>query len=317
MALPKPAFAIPREICSGTSELPSKPGATIHHTFAQGSSNPNCLVVFLNGLMADKASWLAVMAGLIRSPKAINYGIPSMLAYDRFGQGVTEDRDPLERGKEYGHGHDVADAVVDLHELISRISFEQLSVTASQLRILFVANSIGCAIARLYAQQRPGVVVGLLLLDSIMANSNFDWWPNPDLDGFNPEVDLPADVSVEVLREQRAKFAASFHPDIVNREGLSRRNLAQLLPHSDGPRLVGPDGRGPWVTVMGHDFEKFADESLKVCDFTFKSCTKSCYESNDLWLDHGNPDILVHAIYESHLARIQCRSCKNHGFRAQ
>lgn len=273
MALLKPAFAIPKEIGSGTSKLRSKPGATIHYTFARGSPTPHCLVVFLNGLMADKTSWLAVMASLIRSPKAVTYGIPPMLAYDRFGQGLTEDRDPLERGREKGHGHDVADAAVDLHELISQISSEQLSSMSTQLRIVLVANSIGCAIARLYAQQRPGIVVGLLLLDSIMANSNFDWWPNPDLDGFNPEVDLPADVSVEVLREQRARFASSFHPDVVNREGLSRRNLAQLLPHSDSPRLVGPDGRSPWVTVVGHDFEKFADESLKVCDFTFESCT--------------------------------------------
>lgn len=311
MAFPKPAFAIPREIISGTSKLPSKPGATIHYTFAQGSST--CLVVFLNGLMADKASWLAVMASLIRSPRAVNYGIPSILAYDRFGQGVTEDRDPLERGREKGHGHDVADAAVDLHELISRISSDQLSSRSSPLQIVFVANSIGCAIARLYAQQRPGIVVGLLLLDSIMANSNFDWWPNPDLDGFNPEVDLPADVSVEVLREQRARFASSFHPDVANREGLSRRNLAQLLPHSDSPRLVGPDGRGPWVTVVGHDFEKFADESLKVCDFTFEPYNKSRHESNGLWLDHGNPDFPVDAVYKSHLAQIQCRSYKNHG----
>lgn len=267
MAFPKPAVAIPREIGSGTSKLLSKPGATIHYTLARGSSNSNCLVVFLNGLLADKASWLAVMAGLIRSPRAINYCMPSLLAYDRFGQGVTEDRDPLENGRERGHGHDVDDAVVDLHELISRISSKQLSGMSSQLRILFVANSIGCAIARLYAQQHPGVVVGLLLLDSIIANSNFDWWPNPDSDGFNPKVDLPADVSIEVLREQRDRFATRFHPGVANREGLSRRNLAQLLPYSDGPRLVGPDGRGPWVTVMGHDFEKFADESLKVCEF--------------------------------------------------
>lgn len=304
MAFPKPAFAIPREIGYGTSKLPSKPGATIHYTFAQGSPIAHCLIVFLNGLMADKASWLAVMASLIRSPRAVSHGIPPMLAYDRFGQGVSEDRDPLDRGRENGHGHDVADAAVDLHELISQFSSEQLSSMSSQLRIVFVANSIGCAIARLYAQQRPGIVVGLLLLDSIMANSNFDWWPNPDLDGFNPEVDLPADVSIEVLREQRARFAASFSPDVVNREGLSRRNLAQLLPHSDSPKLVGPDSRDPWVTVVGHDFKKFADESLKVCDFTFESGTKSCHESNVLWLDHGNPDFPVDAVYKSHLAQI-------------
>lgn len=304
MAFPKPAFAIPREISYGTCKLPSKPGVTIHYTFARGSPTPHCLIVFLNGLMADKASWLAVMASLIRSPRAISHGIPPMLAYDRFGQGVTEDRDPLERGREKGHGHDVADAAVDLHELISQISSEQLSSMSSQPGIVFVANSIGCAIARLYAQQRPGIVVGLLLLDSIMANSNFDLWPNPDLDGFSPEVDLDADVSVEALREQRARFASSFSPDVANREGLCRRNLAQLLPHSDSPRLVGPDGRGPWLTVVGHDFEKFADESLKVRDLTFESGTKSCHESNGLWLDHGNPGFPVDAVYKSHLAQI-------------
>ncbi len=193
-----------------------------------------------------------------------------MLAYDRYGQGLSGDRDPLERGRERGHGHDVADAAVDLHDLISQISSERLGTMSSSLQIVFVANSIGCAIARFCAQNYPGLVAALFLLDSIMANSNFDFWPDPDADDFTDDK-LPKNVTVEILRDQRARFAAKFKPNVVNREGLSRRNLAELLPQSDGPRLIGPDGKGPWVTVAGHDFEKFAQESLEVGDYSSDS----------------------------------------------
>ena len=127
------------------------------------------------------------------------------------------------------------------------------------MRVVLVANSIGCAIARLYAARHP--VAAILFLDSIIANSDFDFWPDPDAPGFDPR-DLPADVTVEVLREQRAKFAAVFRPAAVNREGLSRRNLAQLLPSSDAP-MLGSQGERPWVTVVGHDFDAFAAESLR------------------------------------------------------
>lgn len=65
-----------------------------------------------------------------------------------------------------------------------------------------------------------------------------------------------------MLREQRAKFAAIFRPDVINREGLSRRNLAKLLPHSDAP-MLGNQRVTPWVTVVGHDFDTFAAESLR------------------------------------------------------
>lgn len=264
MALPQPAVAIPREITAGTIKLTTKPSASIHYTFVQGNSShqPCQLVVFLNGLIADKASWLAVMAGIIRTRKATT-GFPSMLAYDRYGQGLSEDRDPQDRGREKGHGHDVADAVTDLHQLITQIAQERLQTSSDQLRIALVGNSIGCAIARLYAQRYPGKVAALLLLDSIMANSNFDFWPDPDAEGFDVNH-LPEDVTIEILREQRARFAAIFSPNVVNPEGLSRRDLAELLPHSDSPKIVGPDGKGPWVTVVGHDFEHFATESLKV-----------------------------------------------------
>ena len=264
MALPQPAMAIPREISAGTVKLTTKPSASIHYTFVQGNSNHETyrLVVFLNGLIADKASWLAVMTGIIRTRRTTK-GFPSMLAYDRYGQGLSQDRDPQDRGRETGHGHDVADAVTDLHQLITQIAQEQLHRSLEQLQIVLVANSIGCAIARLYAQRYPGKVAALLLLDSIMANSNFDFWPDPDSEGFDVNQ-LPEDVTIEILRKQRARFAAMFSPNVANQEGLSRRDLAQLLPHSDRPRIIGPDAKGPWVTVVGHDPDHFAMESLKV-----------------------------------------------------
>lgn len=268
MALPQPAIAIPREISIGTLQLTTKPGASIHYTFAQANNTHHSrhLVIFLNGLIADKSSWLAVMAGVLRGRKTTT-GFPSMLAYDRYGQGLTEDRDPQDRDREKGHGHDVADVVEDLHQIISHVVHERLHKRPEELHIVFVANSIGCAIARLYAQTYPGRVAALLLLDSIMANSDFNFWPDPDAKDFG-EDKLPDDVTVEILREQRARFGAMFNPHIVNPEGLSRRNLPELLPASDGPKLVGPDDdKGPWVTVAGHDFEHFAQESRRVSGF--------------------------------------------------
>ena len=182
-----------------------------------------------------------------------------MLAYDRYGQGATEDKDPQDIGKEKGHGHDCADAAEDLRRLLEEVAMEELGMRVERLRVVVVANSIGVAIARLYAQGYP--IFGLLILDSIMANSKFDFWPDPDEEGFD-QRSLPEDVTVEVLREQRKKFLAIFHPDNINKEGLSRRDLARLLPHSDSP-MLGKEGDRPLVTVMGHGFEAFAEESQR------------------------------------------------------
>lgn len=55
-----------------------------------------------------------------------------------------------------------------------------------------------------------------------------------------------------------------FHPSVRNPENLDRRNVAELLPHADRPHLVGfgspPPGHGPWITVVGHDPVRFADD---------------------------------------------------------
>ena len=198
------------------------------------------------------------MAGIIRQRKGTAAGFPTMLAYDRYGQGLTSDRDPHDEGREVGHGHDCASAAKDLRYLIQQVAKEQMGLGVEQLRLVLVANSIGCAIGRLYAQSYP--VAGFLFLDSIMADSNFDFWPDPDAPSFKEE-DIDS-IPVDVLREQRAKFAAIFQPSTINREGLSRRNLAILLPYTDQP-ILGTAGYRPWVTVVGHDFDAFAEESLR------------------------------------------------------
>ncbi|KAL6718638.1 hypothetical protein ACLMJK_002872 [Lecanora helva] len=257
MAVPQPAMIVPREITHSTLHLPHKPSASIHYTFTKNSSSDRILVVFLNGLMSDKTSWIPVIAGIIRQRQGTGAGFPSMLAYDRYGQGMTSDRDPQDEGKEPGHGHDCASAAEDLHHLVQQVAKEQMNLDCAELRMILVANSIGCAIARLYAHAHP--VTALLFLDSIMANSNFDLWPDPDLP-LRPE-DI-GDVTVDELKEQRAKFAAIFHPFVINKEGLSRQNLAELLPFSDRP-AIGGKGNRPWLTVVGHDFDAFAQESLR------------------------------------------------------
>jgi hypothetical protein len=53
-----------------------------------------------------------------------------------------------------------------------------------------------------------------------------------------------------------------FSPFNPNKEGLDRRNLAQLLPSASEPKLVGPGGKAPYITVVGHDGETFAQEGL-------------------------------------------------------
>ena len=258
-AKPQPAVATPKEIISHHVALTHKPMASIHYSFARGGGKDSILVVFLNGLMTEKVTWLPVMSGIIRRRIGTAAGFPSMLAYDRYGQGMSDDRDPADHGKAEGHGHDCKDAADDLHCLIDQVAQQQMGTKVEQLRLVLVGNSIGCAIARLYAQSHP--VAAVLFLDSIMANSNFDFWPDPDAPGFD-ERELPRDVSVEVLREQRVKLKAIFHPSTINKEGLSRRDLATLLPYSDRP-MLGEEGRRPLVTVLGHDYEAFAAENLR------------------------------------------------------
>ncbi|KAL9047707.1 MAG: hypothetical protein Q9206_006534 [Seirophora lacunosa] len=295
MAAPQPAMMLPRELKHESLVLSTKPTASIHYTFARGSAPQNGrsrLVIFLNGLITDKSTWLPVMAGVVRGNRDTD--CPSLLAYDRFSQGLTDDQDPQDQGREPGRGHDVLDVVRDLHQLITQISEIKMETTLERVSLIFVANSIGCVIARLYADIYPESAAGLLLLDSMMANSDFDWWPNPDSSDFDSR-ELPADVDIELLREQRAKFAAVFAPDVLNKEGLDRRNVAELLPHSDRPQLSGLGGRRPLVTVVEHDPDWFASESLESMgtpiSLTMKYSNPKWHRYNEGLLKITDPDL--------------------------
>jgi pimeloyl-ACP methyl ester carboxylesterase len=165
------------------------------------------------------------------------------------------------------HAHDCMAAVGDLRQLIKQIAAEELKVDdVDSLPLLLVGNSVGCALARIYAQQYKGTVAGVVLLDSVLANSDFvSIVPDPDSPDFSPEEPLPEGVTVDKLREARAVLDRTFHPKNGSKEGLSRKNLAGLLPYSNEPRLPGvKGGKGPFLTVVGHDFETFAQGSLAI-----------------------------------------------------
>jgi pimeloyl-ACP methyl ester carboxylesterase len=258
-------------------QLDHKPGAKLDYTYYPASapknhSNPfsQTLIVYLNGLMLPRSSWDASIHSFLEKRIVGRLPYPGLLSYDRYGQGES-DRDPTDKEPPPSHGHDAMSAVQDLKQLILGIWRDHLdSAKPTHFpSLIFVCNSIGCALARLFIQQHPGTVSGLLLLDSIMANSDqMSIWPDPDASDFN-EHTLPDGVTANEVRETRRKYKAMFHPDVPNMEGLSRSNLAQLLPDSDAPRLEGYLGKGPYLTVVGHDWETFAEQS---CESALITC---------------------------------------------
>ncbi|OAQ75885.1 alpha/beta-Hydrolase [Purpureocillium lilacinum] len=249
--------------------LSTKPTAQLCYRFVPATRPPTStskpsLLVFLNGLGLPQDFWAPTIAEL----QALRPdSLPAILTYDRFGQGRTTDRDPQDAGAaDPTHAHDCMSAVRDLRQLVTQIAREKLRGfdNADEVPLVLACNSIGCALARLYAHEHPGTVAGLLFLDSVLANSDFvSQFPDPDAEGFTEEG-LPEGVTAEVLRTARERIGAMFHPDVGNKEGLSRKNLRVLLPDADAPVLKGADGKGPYVTVLGHEFEHFGVEAEKM-----------------------------------------------------
>lgn len=116
-----------------------------------------------------------------------------------------------------------------------------------------------------YAQYCPGQVAGLLILDSNVGNKELaDLWPNAQAPGFDPKHVVTDDCTLEQYLEASARLRRVFNFDVNSPEGLDRRNVKDLLPEIGAPKLIGPDGRGMWLTVVGHEPEAFAHESLKM-----------------------------------------------------
>ncbi|KAI1207941.1 alpha/beta-hydrolase [Annulohypoxylon truncatum] len=272
---------------SETIRLPHKPDSPLSYQFlpGQGSSSTTHLVVFLNGLIVPQDGWAPTIRDLQRrwSEKGSS-SHPPLLTYDRYGQGQSA-RDPADAAR--GGTHSIQEVVGDLHTLVRQIWRIKVRATTTTRRkcpreprttprLILVGNSIGCVIARLYAAEYPGAVEALLLLDSNIANSDLvSIFPDPDARGFDPAADLPPDVTIADLRRTREGYAAVFHPAAPNPEHLDRRAVAALLPDADAPALVGPGGDGPLVTVVGHDWNAFAEEGLRGFMRVPKSLTNS------------------------------------------
>jgi pimeloyl-ACP methyl ester carboxylesterase len=263
--------------------LPHKPTAALRYTFIAASSISSTnsvievppIIVFLTGLGTPASSFHRIITSLAGLPSH-----PALLAYDRYGHGASIDRDPIDAlAMDSRWGHDCIDAVGDLHILLKEISEKYKLPCLAQDSIppvVFVANSIGCAIARLYAAKYPDSVKGLMLLDSVIANVDMvEMFPDPDAVDFKTQT-LPMGVTEKNLRETRAKFEKVFGTKsglMGNGEGLSRRNLKELLPSAEEPKLAwGESKKGPWITVIGHGSEKFAEEAEKVCFPLFIIC---------------------------------------------
>ncbi|KAF2763407.1 hypothetical protein EJ05DRAFT_482213 [Pseudovirgaria hyperparasitica] len=248
----------------GFLRLPGKESAKLAYTFCKSPSNDPVatLIVFVNGLMLPRSPWEAVMHHFYGECLDAAVPCPPMLSYDRYGQGDSE-QDPKDATseKEEGYGHDVMDAVDDLHGILLHLGTDKFGhIKLGTSKLILVCNSIGCAIARLFAQRYPSTVCGLLFLDSIIANSDLvSFIPDPDAPNFK-KGELPDGVTLEMLRETRKKFMKIFHPSVKNAEGLDRRSLPSLLPSAHGPKLVGLKGNRPFLTVVGHDPEKFAED---------------------------------------------------------
>lgn len=204
-----PDFPVPQ---NSAMALEGKHGAKIHYTYYPASStklgHPNpfaqSLIVFLNGLMLPRSSWDQSISSFLEKRVRAGLPYPALLSYDRLGQGDS-DRDPNDQDPPPSHGHDVMSAVRDLKQFTLQVWKEHLQTSnpSHYPCLVFVCNSIGCAIARLFAQTYPGTVCGMLFLDSIMANSDYtNMWPDPDAPDFDPHT-LPCGVTADEVRETR------------------------------------------------------------------------------------------------------------------
>ncbi|KAK0703858.1 Alpha/beta hydrolase fold-1 [Lasiosphaeria miniovina] len=248
---------------SHSVSLKHKPGAALRVStyFPGGAQGPlsNALVVFLNGLGLPRAAWSDAVGRLLELRKVAGQPTPALFCYDRYGQGESEPDPTDPPGTPYGH--DARAVIADLHELLNHVADNELRTPLAETRLVFVCNSIGCALARLYAAEHPGRVEAFLFLDPMVANSDFvSLIPDPDAPGFDSSR-LPAHVSVDDLRYARAMVAKTFLPTVPNGERFDRRRLADLLPGADKPILPdGPGGKTPRLVVAGHDWDEFAEQ---------------------------------------------------------
>jgi len=245
--------------------LRSKPSARLSYSFRPqspieaGSGRPQRLLIFLSGIDDRSKPWQAAIASFMRISQTRGLSIPPMLIYDRYGLGQS-DRHPNETDQNSKVHYSILDAMYDLRELVVQIAPEKLGYKEAELdklNIVFASHSMGCFIARLYAQEYPGTVEALLLIDSGISNvAAQDFIPDPDRPSHVCKYNVPSDVTPDMCRlaiQRVMKTPFNFYGR--NREGLYWGNSPELLPHSDAPRLRGPMPGLPLVTVAVNDPE--------------------------------------------------------------
>ena len=239
----------------------------------ESQQTPRHLLVFVNGLMLPQTGWFPAMLEVLDKSRASSLPPVAMLSYDRPGQGQSGPH-PKDAGLQPEHRHDCGDAANELADLIEHVLTLPDLPKSLNTSIVLICNSIGCPIARLYATQHLASLAGLVFLDSNVTNTDFvSCWPDPDEPDFDPST-LPEDVDANDLRMTRAKFRKVFHPSVPNPEGISRRNLPDLIPHGDRPVLYASDNNGPFLVVMGHDPQTFAEQSwtVSINPFSMAAC---------------------------------------------
>ncbi|OJD32026.1 alpha beta-hydrolase [Diplodia corticola] len=239
--------------------LSTKPGARLRYSTLPASPEhgpfSTTVLVFLNGLLLPRSSWIAAIETLVATRSRQQRPVPHLLTYDRYGQGDS-DPDPADDPRSL-YGHDASAVVTDLHRFLVEACHAALAATLDDMSVVFVANSIGCPLARLYAAEHPGRVAAYLFLDSMMANTDFvSLFPDPDV-----PASLPAGITVDDLRKAREGYRRMFHPTVPNPEHFDRRNLPALLPEAGRPQLpAGPKSEDPYLIIVGHDPDEFAEQ---------------------------------------------------------
>jgi pimeloyl-ACP methyl ester carboxylesterase len=255
----------------GHVAIQTKPSVPIGYSFIEGARQlrhgPETLVIFCSGFCDPRKVWNPTVAATVKLREQKPY--PPLFLYDRFGSGETG-RDPTDEGKDPKDTHDVMDAARDLRELLICVAELHLAIPENKindLRLVFVAHSMGAAVAELYAKAYPNTVAALLVLDGTPTISDgLVWYPNPDAPDFSLAA-LPEGITPELLRKGRAQQeqpTSVFNPNNINDEGLRWINLPDYIPIVGAPKLQGPIPGTPLLTVVAHDPVPYAKQFKKV-----------------------------------------------------
>jgi pimeloyl-ACP methyl ester carboxylesterase len=284
-------------IDSGILRLRTKPTSKLAYSFIPAYDHPKSitkpntpggspLLIFLSGIDNPKAVWQKTLDRLFESSCAIGAELPPMLFYDRFGVGGS-DFEPSDVGKTPEEFHDCVDAVRDLHQAIVQVMELKFgwsrhvdqSLEQDLPRIVFCAHSFGVCVGRMFADTYPGVVQGILMLDSAIAAIRAeDIIPNPDdslqwASRRDPQTawgkfGFPGEdvLSKDVIRDARQKTMRSPISGyaMTTKEQIRWDHMPTQLPRADEPKLRGPIEHLPLITVMTSDSEVLAPQHGRV-----------------------------------------------------